>query len=263
MTTLRDQLEDPPEYPPEDDLPDSDGIPMDSERQALQMNLLAQSAKHYFRDRPDVYVGANMFIYFSPDQLMTYDFRGPDVFIVTGTTKKERRRWVCWLEEKGPDLVIEILSSTTRAVDMTLKKEIYQDKLRVPEYFWYDPFTGELAGWVLFGKSYQPIAPDERGGLPSHVTGLTLTSWTGIHEHVEAPWLRWATPDGVIVPSPWELANAARERAVQAQERAEQAQERAEQAEQLASEARAEAERERQLRAELEARLAALERERR
>lgn len=253
MTILRDQLEDPPEYPPEDDLPDSDGIPMDSERQALQMHLLAQSAKHYFRDRPDVYVGANMFIYFSPDQLKTHDFRGPDVFVVTGTTKKERRRWVCWLEQKGPDVVIEILSPTTRAVDMTVKKEIYAGMLRVPEYFWYDPFSEELAGWVLVGAAYQPIAPDERGGLPSHVTGLTLTRWTGAHEDVEATWLRWATPDGVLVPTPWELAN-------QAEQRADQAEERAGQAEQLAAEARAEAERERQLRAELEARLAALER---
>jgi Uma2 family endonuclease len=136
MTTLRDELDEPLEIPCEEDLPDSDGIPMDSERQALQMTLLALTARHHFRDRADVYVGMNMFVYFSPDQLKTLDFRGPDVFVVTGVDKRERRRWVVWTEGKGPDVVLEILSETTRAVDKTIKKDIYATRLRVPEYFW-------------------------------------------------------------------------------------------------------------------------------
>ena len=231
MAALRDEFDEPLEIPCEEDLPDSDGIPMDSERQALQMTLLALAARHYFRDRADVYVGMNMFVYFSLDQLKTHDFRGPDVFVVTGTNKRERRRWVVWQEGKGPDVVIEIPSETTRAVDKTTKKDIYATRLRVPEYFWYDPFSGERAGWVLHGTTYEPIVPDEHDGLPSQVLGLTLVRWQGVHEGVEALWLRWATPGGTVLPTPWEAADAAR----------------------------AEAERERARRIELEARMAELE----
>lgn len=260
MTALRDEHDEPLEIPCEEDLPDSDGIPMDSQRQALQMTLLAQTATHHFRDRADVYVGMNMFVCFSPDQLKTHDFRGPDVFVVTGTDKRERRRWVVWQEGKGPDVVIEILSETTRTVDKTTKKEIYATRLRVPEYFWYDPFSGERAGWVLHGSAYEPIVPDDHDGMPSNLLGLTLVRWHGVYEGVEAPWLRWATPDGVVISTPQEAADAARAQADAARADADTARANAEQAVQAADAARAEAERERQLRRELEARIAELER---
>jgi Uma2 family endonuclease len=256
MTALCDEFDEPLEIPCEEDLPDSDGIPMDSHRQALQMTLLAQTATHYFRDRTDVYVGMNMFVYFSPGQLKTHDFRGPDVFVVTGTDKRERRRWVVWQEGKGPDVVIEILSETTRTVDKTTKKDIYATRLRVPEYFWYNPFSGERAGWVLHGSAYEPLVPDEHDGMPSHLLGLTLVRWHGVYEGVEAPWLRWATLDGVVIPTPQEAAGTARADADAARAEAERAM-------QDASTARAEAERERQLRCELEARIAELERQER
>ena len=100
MTTQRTEMDDILAAPTEDDLPYSDGVPLDSERQAVQINLLARPAKLYFQDRPDVYVGANMFVYFSPTQQTTHDFRGPDVFVVTGVTKRERKSWVVWQEGK-------------------------------------------------------------------------------------------------------------------------------------------------------------------
>jgi hypothetical protein len=176
--------------------------------------------------------------------------------LVTGADKRERRRWVVWNEGKGPDVVIEILSETTRTVDKTTKKEIYATRLRVPEYFWYDPFSGERAGWVLHSSTYEPIIPDEHDGLPSQVLGLILVRWQGVHEGVEATWLRWATRDGVVIPTPQEAADAARADA-------EAARVDAEQAIQDATNARAEAERERQRRVELETRIAELERRQR
>lgn len=174
---------------------------MDNERQAVQITLLAQPAKRHFADRDDVYVGANMFVYFSPDQVMTYDFRGPDVFVVTGTTKRERKRWVTWQEGKAPDLVIEILSDSTHRTDRTLKKQFYATRLRAPEYFWYDPFSGERVGFILHGSEYLPLDPDRHDRLPSRQIGLTLVRWHGVIEDIEATWLRWATPDGMLIPT--------------------------------------------------------------
>ncbi|MGE0544290.1 MAG: Uma2 family endonuclease [Dehalococcoidia bacterium] len=218
MTNIQTETETPPWAPTEDDLPDSDGMPLDNERQAVQISLLAQPAKRHFADRADVYVGANMFVYFSPDQVLTEDFRGPDVFVVTGTTKRERKSWVTWQEGKGPDLVIEILSESTQRTDRTLKKEIYATRLRVPEYFWYDPFSGERAGFILHGSEYLPLEPDTHDGLPSRQTGLTLVRWHGIVEDIEATWLRWATSDGVLIPTADEAEQSQRQRV----ERAEQ-----------------------------------------
>lgn len=223
MTNVQAEAETPPFAPTEYDLPDSDDIPLDNERQAVQISLLSQTAKRHFADRADVYVGANMFVYFSPDQVMTQDFRGPDVFFVTGTTKRERRSWVTWQEGKGPDLVIEILSDSTQRTDRTLKKEIYATHLRVPEYFWYDPFTGERAGFILHGGEYLPLEPDDNDGLPSHQAGLTLVRWHGTVEDVEAAWLRWATPDGALIPTADEAEQTQRQRADSQRERAERA----------------------------------------
>jgi Uma2 family endonuclease len=211
--------EDLPYAPTEDELPYSDGEQLESERQAVQIPLLAGPAKRYFESRPDVYVGANMIVYFSLDQATTRDFRGPDVFLVTGTVKRERKSWVTWQEGKGPDVVIEILSESTRRADMTTKKEVYASRLHLPEYFWYDPFTGERAGFILHGAEYVPIAPDEHDGLPSRILGLTLVRWPGAVEGIEATWLRWATADGTLLPTAEERAERAERRVAELEER--------------------------------------------
>jgi Uma2 family endonuclease len=236
MTNVQTDAEAPQIAPTEDVLPDSDGIPLDNERQAVQISLLSQPAKRHFADRADVYVGASMFVYFSPDQVMTQDFRGPDLFVVTGTTKHERKSWVIWQEGKGPDLVIEILSDSAQRIDRTLKKAIYATRLRVPEYFWYDPFTGERAGFILHGGEYLPLEPDDHDGLPSHQVGLTLVRWHGTVEDIEATWLRWATPDGVLIPTAEEAEQSQRQRAEAERQRAESERQRAERAEQSVAE---------------------------
>jgi Uma2 family endonuclease len=87
---------------------------------------------------------------FPAAQIKKQDFKGPDFFAVLGVPKKERKSWVVWEEEKAPDVVIELLSESTANLDKIEKKQIYQDKLRVSEYFWYDPFNREdLAVFVL------------------------------------------------------------------------------------------------------------------
>ena len=51
---------------------------------------------------------------FSGDQLRGKDFPGPDFFVVLGVSPRERKSWVVWDEEKGPDLIVELLSDSTR-----------------------------------------------------------------------------------------------------------------------------------------------------
>ncbi|MGH2588846.1 MAG: Uma2 family endonuclease [Dehalococcoidia bacterium] len=238
---------DVPWPPTEDDLPSSDGMPMETHRHVLQMTLLMDVLMVLWADRTDVFVGGNMFVYFSPDQLLTQDFRGPDVFVVFGGVEaRERKSWIVWQEGgRGPDVVIELLSESTAQRDKTEKKRIYQDRLRVPEYFWYDPFSAELVGFALLDGEYQPITPDAAGRLPCGPLDLTLRRWNGTYGGVEATWLRWATADGSLLPTAAELAAEQERRAEDEQRRADEERQRADRAEQRI--------------AELEARLARIE----
>jgi Uma2 family endonuclease len=82
--------------PTEDELPYDDGMPMETQRHALQLQLLIDPLRLHWTERQDVYVGGNMFVYFSLEQMRRQDFRGPDFFVVLGVPKRERKSWVVW-----------------------------------------------------------------------------------------------------------------------------------------------------------------------
>jgi Uma2 family endonuclease len=226
------------EWPPtEDELPCSDGVPMDTPRHRAQMNLLIETLELHWASRHDFFVGGDMFLYFSLDQIRGRDFRGPDFFVVLGVEERERKSWVVWQEGKGPDVIIELLSESTAAIDKGEKKQVYQDQLRVPEYFWYDPFSGELAGFRLRGPVYEPITPGSNGRLYSEPLDLLLAPWEGRFHGITAPWLRWYTRDGLLLPTTAEIAEEERRRADEERARAEQERTRAEQERARAEEA--------------------------
>jgi Uma2 family endonuclease len=200
---------------------------MKTQRHALQMQLLIDPLRLYWAERSDVYVGGNMLIYFSLEQVRRQDFRGPDFFAVLGVPKRERKSWVVWQEGKGPDVVIELLSESTAAQDKGEKKDIYQDRLRVPEYFGFDPFTAECAGFALRNSIYEPLMEDGQGRLISQCLGLALLRWEGIYHDVQTHWLRWATLAGVLLPTPQHIAAETRQQAAEAQREAVEARDQA------------------------------------
>lgn len=221
MTIIHPAIDDPPDAPTEDDLPYSDGMPLETERHVHQMNLLAETARRHFADRDDVYAGQDMFVYFSPTQQLTHDFRGPDLFVVTGTERRERKSWVTWQEGKAPDVVIALLSDSTAHTDRTVKREIYATRLRVPVYVWYHPFTAEREGFALHMGEYQRIAPDAADRLQIPLLGLCLVRWRGAVNGVTATWLRWALPDGTLIPTAEEAEATATQAAAAEHARAE------------------------------------------
>lgn len=201
------------------DLPETDGLPMDHELQALQMDLSFETLRLHFAGRR-VHVGKNQIIYYSADQVRRRDFLGPDVYVVLDADSYPRPSWVIWDEGKAPEVVLEVLSESTHRRDRGEKKRIYQDDIGVEEYFWYDPLTGELAGFRRRDGRYEPLAPDAAGRLPCAVLGLTLVIWEGTYQGVHGRWLRWATAEGVLLPTREE---AERQRADQERTRADQA----------------------------------------
>lgn len=203
-----------PSLPTEDDLPCDDGEPMETLRHRLQMELLIHSLDPWARARGDCFVGGNMFLYFSSEQLRGKEFRGPDVFVALGVSPRERKSWVVWDEQKAPDLIVELLSDSTAHTDKTEKKRIYQDRLRVAEYFWFDPWNpDDFAGFTLTDGRYWPILPRAPGRIPSPLLDLDLCWWDGTYGGVETRWIRWAARDGEVLPTDAEAAIAAAEAA--------------------------------------------------
>ena len=208
---------------------ESEYIEMESMLHYLQLALLVSCLDWLWRDRTDYFIGANLTIYFSRQQLRNRDFRGPNFFLVRNTSKRPRKSWVVWEEEgKYPDLIIELLSNSTAETDKTTKKNLYQNPFRTQEYFWFSPDDLELTGFKLVGNEYQGIIPNQQGLLASEVLGLFL----GIYQEK----LRYFTPEGDLVPTPEEAALQAENRANEAENRANEAQNRAKRlAEQLRS----------------------------
>jgi len=201
--------------PTEDELPCDDGMPMETQRHVMQLQLLMDPLRVLWEGRQDVYVSGNMFVYFSLEQVRNKDFRGPDFFVVLDVPKRERKSWVVWQEGKGPDVVIELLSDSTAEQDKGVKKDVYQNLLRVPEYFWFDPFSAEWAGFMLHHGRYETIPEDSQGRLVSQTLGLALVRWQGVYHDVEARWLRWATLAGVLLSTPQEIAAEAQHHATE------------------------------------------------
>jgi Uma2 family endonuclease len=221
------------ELPPtQAELPYDDGVPMESQRHKLQLDLLMDALLPWLGERSDGYVGGNMFVYYSLAQVKNQDFKGPDFFVVLEVPKGERRSWVVWEEGKAPDVVIELLSDSTAKQDKNEKKLIYQNQLRVSEYFWFDPFNSDdWAGFTLRHGVYEAIAPNTQHQLVSHALGLALVRWQGNYKGVDATWLRWARLDGELLLTPQEIAEQEQQRAEQERQRAEQERQRANQAE--------------------------------
>ncbi len=192
----------------------SDEPEMESSLHYMQLLLVVTCLEWLWRDRNDFFIGANLTVYFSRQQLRNRDFRGPDFFLVKQTQKHPRNAWVVWEEDgKYPNLIIELLSTSTATTDRTLKKDLYQDRFRTPEYFWFSPDTLEFEGFRLVGNTYQAIAPNDRGWRWSEELSLYLG--------VEAGQLRYFTPEGDQVPTPEEAAVQERQARELAQQRAE------------------------------------------
>ena len=183
----------------------SDEPPLETYLHLQQMMLLIKCLDWLWRDRQDFFAAGNLTIYYSPQQKKSEKFRGPDFFVVLGTERKPRKSWVVWEEEgKYPNVIIEILSPKTAKSDRGLKKQIYQDTFRTPDYFWFDPDTLEFQGFQLIQGQYQELQPNQEGRLWSQQLGLYL----GIHNSQ----LRFFTNQGELVLTPEEVAERGQER---------------------------------------------------
>ena len=206
------------------DLPYDDGVPMDSPWHRNQMNLLIETIELHWEDRKDFFCGGDMFLYFNEKYYKNKDFRGPDFFVVKGVDHdKKRQYWASWQEEVAfPNLIVELLSESTKKIDLGEKKHVYERTFRTPEYVCYDPTEGSLRGWRLNNQQYEPIELDENGRLWSEQLELFIGPWEGEFSRQRDHWIRFFTKQNRLVKSLNEtlVSNGVRSAALLEQEKA-------------------------------------------
>lgn len=239
----------------EDLYPSSDGKPMaETQRHGNQMLYNISTLTVYFKDRPDVYVAGNNFIYYeegNPKARVS-----PDTYVIFGVGNRERDSYLVWKEGgKLPDIVFEVTSKKTRREDTDRKRPLYE-KMRVSEYVMFDP-TGDylnprLQGFRLENGVYVPLERvDDR--LYSEMLGLYVVQHGDrmrFYDPRKGEWLPTFEEQAERVEQAVRHAEQAVRHAEQEAWRAEQEARRAEQEARRADRAEAELAR---LRAEMEA----------
>ena len=155
--------------------PETDGKPMaetDVHRQLL--TDLIFTLTNFFRDEPDVYVSGDLLLYYvegDPKKRVA-----PDVFVVRGVSKRQRRIYKLWEEGRPPDVVIELSSRQTWREDLQVKWRLYE-QLGVQEYFIFDPeydyLDEALVAYRLEDGQYLPLEVKDKR-VRSEVLGLEL-----------------------------------------------------------------------------------------
>ena len=214
-----------PPPPGEDDLPSTDGVPVQSDDHLLQQRILWESLRRLYAGRSDVYVACELGLYYSELQAARREFLSPDIFVAFESNQRSRKSWLMWKEEVGPVFVLELLSESTEAVDRGEKMRIYSQILRVPEYFLYDPLDYRLEGYRLdlATRRYAPIPADASGSVPSGTLGAQFGVLDGDYFDRQHPWLRVYGSDGALIPLDLEVAAQESARAAQESARAEAA----------------------------------------
>jgi Uma2 family endonuclease len=175
-----------------------------------QMVDAIETLKLFFAGR-QVYVSGNILLFYRPGNRRKHI--SPDVMVVKGIEPRERDNYLLWVEGKGPDVVIEMTSASTKDEDE--KAEIYRDIIKVKEYFLFDPraeyLWPPLQGFRCTDGRYVPIEFVD-GKLPS----LEL----GLHLEKQGSALRFFDPStGEVLLTP----NERREHAEEARRQAEEA----------------------------------------
>jgi Uma2 family endonuclease len=131
----------------------------ETDRHFQLMVDLRLALERWFKADPDVYVSGNLLLFYEEGNKRRHV--SPDVFVVLGVPKGERLNYLLWEEGRGPNVAIELTSSSTRREDTRQKFNLYQNVLRVPEYFLFDPFGDYLSprfqGYRLTAGEYRPM----------------------------------------------------------------------------------------------------------
>ncbi len=157
------------------------------------MTYAIEALKIHFREREDVYVSGDLFIYYEAGNRAAVV--APDVFVVFGVPNHMRRTYLLWQEGRAPGFVMEVTSDNTRTRedDQGRKRELHA-RLGISEYWQYDP-TGDyleppLQGFMLSNGRYGRALALERAGAVWSATSPAL----GLNLRLDEGVLRFHDP---------------------------------------------------------------------
>lgn len=203
-----------------------DGEPLESKLHTLQIPLLLELTYQVMvaRGHTRYYAGGNQFIYYSVEQarfVATHPpaeyrrFTGPDYFFVNNVLPRvERQAWIAWEEDwRYPDVIIELLSPSTRHIDEGAKKRRYQDLFRTAEYYLYEPGGDDFQAFHLGEHGYVEAPRSEQGRVWSEQLGVWIGPWHGDYREHRATWLRFFDRDDQLILASFEEVRVERQRA--------------------------------------------------
>jgi Uma2 family endonuclease len=190
--------------PTEEDLPDSDGKPVDNELQLLAPNLLRAILADLWEERLDWFFAVNLGLYHTPGEAAI----GPDAFLCLGAERvrqnsKLRLSYLVYREGAMPQWVLEVVSQTPGA-EYTQKFDKYAE-LGVLYYTIYNPSHSRRDRHEPF-EVYRLEAGQyvRQPGNPVWMPelGLGIGHERGTHDRVERDWLYWYDEQGQRYPVP-------------------------------------------------------------
>jgi Uma2 family endonuclease len=206
----------------EEDLPETDNLPVDNELQIIIPALLRSLLTLLWADRTDWYMGINLGVYYDPDQPAI----GPDAFLSLGVERfrpdgKLRLSYVIPREnDVVPQWVLEIVSKTPGG-EYGDKMQTYA-QMGVLYYTIYNPDHAKrdqherFEVYCLDGGSYRRVM-----GNPVWMpeVGLGIGAEVGYQEGQRREWLYWYNQQGQRYQVPEELlAQAKQELAAERQQ---------------------------------------------
>ncbi|MGB8699259.1 MAG: Uma2 family endonuclease [Thermosynechococcaceae cyanobacterium] len=216
--------------PTEEDLPETDHRPVDNELQLLIPTLLRSTLALAWADRSDWFLGANLGIYYDPDETAIC----PDAFLVLGVPRYRpkglRLSYVLWQEQYTVPLwVLEIVSQTPGS-EYTEKMRKYAE-MGVLYYTIYNPHHWRrdrhdpLEVYQLQSGQYV-----RRLGNPVWLPeiGLGIGVESGEQDGRTQDWLYWYHQEGDRYPVPEDIIRQQQQQAEQLSAQLQEAQDRAE-----------------------------------
>jgi len=207
--------------PTEDDLPFKDGR-MRNFTETAQTLLLTECARptlDMIHTDGNYLVGADSAIYYrmaNPfDQSRCL---APDWFYVPGVAQTNaqggrRKSYLMWESARYPVIAIEYASNggaeERDPTPDTGKLWVYEHHVRPAFYAIFVPTVAELEVYELVRNEFVPLRPNEAGRYLIPRMRLELGVWHGTVERMEDDWIRWWSPEGVMLPSDRERADAA------------------------------------------------------
>ncbi|MGD2182348.1 Uma2 family endonuclease [Lusitaniella coriacea] len=218
------------DLPRGDELPFSDGLPVDNELHILVPNLLSFILGFLWSERLDWFFGINMGIYYATGVNPRVPIV-PDAFLSFGVERLKasglRNSYVVW-EEKGvvPSFVLEVVSKTPGGeYDEKMVKYAQLGALYYLIYnptFWQRDRREPFEVYRLIDGEYQ-----RQLGEPFWMSeiGLGIGRGVGTHQGLQREWLYWYDEQGNRLESPEDIAIAERQQRELAQQEASRLQE--------------------------------------